>query len=80
MTIKKIREHLEIRPFRPIVVRTVSGTRHEENHPDYLLIPPVGNTFLIVDPDGSMHHLDARYVEAVETRKQERKPASKPQV
>ena len=53
MTIKQLREHLEMRPFHPIVVRTVSGTRHSVKHPDYLFIPPVGDTFLIVEPSGA---------------------------
>ena len=66
MTIKKLREHLEMRPFMPFVVRTVSGARHPVRHPDYLLIPPVGDTFLIVEADGTMHHLGISYVEAVE--------------
>jgi hypothetical protein len=67
MTIKQLREHLEMRPFHPIVVRTVSGTRHSVKHPDYLLIPPVGDTFLIVEPNGAMHHIGISHVEAVET-------------
>ena len=67
MTIKQLREHLEMRPFHPIVIRTVSGTRHSVKHPDYLLIPPVGDTFLIVEPNGTMHHIGISHVEAVET-------------
>jgi hypothetical protein len=66
MTIKKLREHLEMRPFLPFVVRTVSGTRHPGKHPDYLFIPPVGDTFLIVEADGSMHHLGISHIKAVE--------------
>jgi hypothetical protein len=66
MTIKRFREHLEMRPFHPFVVRTVSGRKHSVKHPDYLLIPPVGDTFLIVEADGTMHHLGISYVEAVE--------------
>jgi hypothetical protein len=66
MTIKKLREHLEMRPFQPFVVRTVSGARHAVKHPDYLFIPPVGDTFLIVETNGTMHHLGISYVEAVE--------------
>lgn len=68
MTIKQLREHLDMRPFIPIVVRTVSGARHSVRHPDYLFIPPVGDSILIVEPDGTMHHLGMSHVEAVETR------------
>ena len=68
MTIKQLREHLEMRPFHPIVVRTVSGACHAVKHPDYLLIPPVGDSFLIVEADGTMHHIGISHVEAVETR------------
>ena len=55
-----------MRPFRPIAVRTVSGAPHLVRHPEYLLIPPVGDSFLIVDPDGTMHHIGISHVEAVE--------------
>lgn len=67
MTMKQLREHLEMRPFRPIVVRTVSGARHPVKHPEYLLIPPVGDTFLVVEQDGTMRHIGISHVEAVET-------------
>jgi hypothetical protein len=77
MTLKEVRQYLEVRPFRPIVIRTVSGARHSVNHPDYLLIPPVGDMILVVDPDGLMHHIDLDYVEAVETAPR-RKSSSKP--
>lgn len=73
MTMKNLREHLESRPFKPIVVRTVSGERLPVNHPDYLFVPPVGDTILIVDPDGSMHHIDISYIEGVEVPKSPRK-------
>jgi hypothetical protein len=67
MTMNQLREHLEMQPFRPIVVRTMSGARHLVRHPEYLLIPPVGDTFLVVEPDGTMHHIGISHVEAVET-------------
>ena len=68
MTIKQLRGHLELRPFHPIVVRTVSGSRHSVKHPDYLFIPPVGDTFLVVEQDGTMHHIGIAHVDAVETQ------------
>ena len=34
MTMKQLREHLEMRPFRPLHVRTVSGRRHAVKHPE----------------------------------------------
>lgn len=68
MTIKQLREHLEVRPFRPIVVRTVSGRRHPVPHPEYLFIPPVGtDSIVVVEADGTIHHIDISQVEAVET-------------
>ena len=68
MTMKELRDHIRAEPFRPFVVRTVSGCRHPVNHPDFLLIPPVGNTFLVVEPTGRMHHIGISHVEAVEMR------------
>lgn len=44
MTIKQLREHLEMKPFRPIVIRTGSGARHPVKHPGYLFMHPVGRS------------------------------------
>jgi hypothetical protein len=67
MTIKQLREHLDVQPFRPIVIRTVSGRRHAVKHPEYLFVPPVGDSILVVENDGTMHHIGISHVEAVET-------------
>jgi hypothetical protein len=77
MTLKQLRERVEIRPFRPIVIRTVSGARHSVNHPDYIFIPPVGGALLVVDPDGLMHHIDLTYVETVEVPPKARRSSAK---
>ena len=73
MTVKQVREHLETRPFRPITVRTVSGRRHLIPHPDYLFIPPVGDSVLAVESDGTIHHIDVDQIEAVEVTAQRQK-------
>jgi hypothetical protein len=73
MTIKKLRECLNARPFRQMKLRTTGGGEYRVRHPDYLLIPPVGDMILIVEEDGRFHLVDILYVESVEFA--EAKPA-----
>jgi hypothetical protein len=68
MTLKEIRDHLHRGPFKPLTIRLTSGRSHRVQHPDFLLIPPVGESFLVVDPDGTFHHLDADQMEEIEIR------------
>lgn len=69
MTLTQLREHLEATPFRPFSVRTVSGKTLEVNHSEYVWIPPrSAGDFLLVETNGSKHHLDIEYVEGIELR------------
>jgi hypothetical protein len=70
-----IRDHLHKSPFRPMVVRLTSGRQHRVSHPDYLFVPPVGDSFLIVSPEGSFQHIDANQVEEIEVMKGRKKAA-----
>ncbi len=73
--LSEIRGHLRQSPFRPVVVRLTSGRTHRVDHPDYLFVPPVGESFLIVGKEGDFHHIDAGQVEEIEVSKARRKTA-----
>jgi hypothetical protein len=73
MTVKQVREHLEHRPFRPITLRTIAGSRHVIPHREYLLIPPIGDCVFAVEKDGTIHILDVDQIEAVEVTSQRQK-------
>ncbi len=73
MKLSDIRAHLHKAPFRPLTVRLTSGRTHVVEHPDYLLVPPVGDSFLIVGKTGDFHHIDADQVEEIEVAKGARK-------
>ncbi|MBL9129457.1 MAG: hypothetical protein JNL97_17530 [Verrucomicrobiales bacterium] len=73
MKLSEIRSHLHKTPFRPVVVRMASGRHHRVDHPDYLFVPPLGDSFLIVDKRGDFHHIDANQVEEIELAKSAKK-------
>lgn len=73
MTLKEIRSHLHKAPFRPVIIRLGSGRSHLVEHPDYLFLPPVGDSFLIVSKDGDFHHIDADQVEEIELARSRRR-------
>lgn len=69
MTLSQLREHLEAIPFRPFAVRMVSGKAYPVHHSEYVWIPPQSNgDFLLVETNGSKHHLDISCVEGIEVR------------
>ena len=75
MKLSEIRDHLHKAPFRPVVVRLTSGRLHRVDHPDYLLLPPVGDSFLIVSKEGDFHHIDADQVEEIQVARSKRRSA-----
>ena len=65
MTLKEIRDHRHKGPFRPLRFHLTSGATHLVEHPDFLFVPPVGDSFLIVSKEGNFHHIDANLVEEI---------------
>jgi hypothetical protein len=69
MTLAQLKEHLEATPFRPFCIRTVSGKTLAVHHSEYVWIPPHSTgDFLLVETNGSKHHLDIELVEGIEVR------------
>jgi hypothetical protein len=69
MTKQELREQLHEQPFRAFHLRTNSGQRHFVPHPDFLLIPAIHPTVIVVTENG-VRLVDVAHVEAVELDEQ----------
>lgn len=66
MNIEELRKVNAAVPFRPFTVRTFEGGGLHVPHPDFLFIPPVGATVIIVDKQGGLNLVDATHITKVE--------------
>ena len=73
MNIEELRKINRTAPFRPFVIRTADGETVGVPHPDFLMIPAIGETVVAVDQEGGFHIIDASHVTKVEMRKQARR-------
>ena len=62
MSIDEIRQTNRAQPFKPFTVRVTDCDAPHGPHPDFLLIPPVGGTVIIVDQKGCMNLVDAAHI------------------
>ncbi len=67
-------------PFKPFVLHLASGERIPVHSPEFMLPPPVGRTFVIYQPDGTMNIVDLLLVTHLEFKpggngKRKRRPA-----
>lgn len=69
MSIKELREINRASPFHPYTVRTSEGDAIHVPHPDYMLIPPIGETVIVVDQEGCKHIVDADHITKLELRR-----------
>lgn len=68
MNMKEIRDINRTTPFRPYTVRTTDGDAIHVPHPDFMLIPPIGETVIVVDQEGGKHIVDADHITKLEMR------------
>lgn len=68
MNIKELRDINRTTPFRPYTVRTSDGDSIHVPHPDFMLIPPLGDTVIVVDQTGGKHIVDADHITNLEMR------------
>lgn len=66
MTLDEVRANLHVTPFRPLTLRLASGRSHRVEHPDYLLVPPVGELVMVVDKPCGIHLLDIGQIEEIQ--------------
>ncbi|MBI5799822.1 MAG: hypothetical protein HZA92_03715 [Verrucomicrobia bacterium] len=66
MRIEEIRKINEANPFKPYTVRVSDGDGLPVPHPDFLFIPPVGGTVIVVDLQGCVTLVDANHITKLE--------------
>jgi hypothetical protein len=66
MTVDRLREVHQARPFRPFTMRMADGTRVRVTHPESLAYNGSGRTCIYVAPDGSSHYIDLLLVARLE--------------
>jgi len=59
MTINKVRELYEARPFRPFTIHLADGRNVRVEHPEFIAFAPTGRAMNVFEPDGSFHMIDA---------------------
>jgi len=69
MSIKEIREINRATPFHAYTVRTSDGDALHVPHPDFMFIPPIGETVIVVDQEGGKHLVDADHITKLEIRR-----------
>ena len=69
MSIADLRAINQHHPFFPYLIRTAEGGLVEIAHPDYLFIPPVGETIFAIHPEGGFEIIAASHVTKVQFRK-----------
>ena len=62
MTIERIRELLDLQPFRPFVMHLADGREIPVHHRELIIAAPSGRTLIVVHPDGkgNVNHLAGR--------------------
>ena len=69
MSIKDLRGINGATPFPPYTVRTSDGDALHVPHSDFMLIPPLGETVIVVDQEGGKHLVDASHITKLELRR-----------
>ena len=65
MTIERILELYEARPFRPFVIHTADGRKVPVAHPEFLATAPSGQTISVYLPDDSFEIIDVPLITAL---------------
>jgi hypothetical protein len=66
MTIEQLRAAHSARPFKPFVIHLADGEQIPVHSHEFMLPPPVGRTFVVYQPDGTMNILDLLLVTRLE--------------
>lgn len=68
MTIERIRELLNVQPFRPFVMHLADGRNVAVHHRELIIAAAGGRTLVIVQPDDTMNVVDLLPVTDVELK------------
>jgi len=68
MNIKYIRSLVENRPFHPLTIHLSDGRSLDVLTAEHLFLPPMGELFIVVEKDGSFHHVGVDQMTGVKLR------------
>ncbi len=68
MTIEKVKELYEAKPFRPFVIHLADGRAVPVQHRDFIMAVPSGRTLIVLQPDDTMNIIDLLLVTDVELK------------
>jgi hypothetical protein len=68
MTIEKVRDFYNARPFLPFVMHLADGREVFVGHPECLATAPSGRTVTVYQPDDSLNVVDLLLVNGMEVR------------
>lgn len=68
MTLERVRELLDVRPFRPFVLHLADGREVRVHHRELIIAAPSGRTLIVVQPDDTMNIVDLLLVADVELK------------
>ena len=69
MTVERIRELLDLQPFRPFVMHLADGREVRVHHRELIIAAPSGRTLIVVQPDDSMNIVDLLLVTDIEMKR-----------
>jgi len=69
MTIERIRELLDLQPFRPFVMHLADGREIPVHHRELIIAAPSGRTLIVVQPDDAMNIIDLLLVTDIELKR-----------
>lgn len=67
MTLQDFRKLYDAEPFRPFTLHLANGREILVDHPDFVALPRVGRTLVVLTPDDRMHYVDLLLVTNMET-------------
>lgn len=65
MTIERVRDVLQAKPFRRFTLDLADGNRVPVVHPDFLFMTPSGRTIVVTNLDDSLRIIDLLLVTAI---------------
>ena len=69
MTIERIRELLDLQPFRPFVMHLADDREIPVHHRELIIAAPSGRTLIVVQPDDAMNIIDLLLVTDIEIKR-----------
>jgi hypothetical protein len=70
MTIERVRELSDMKPFRPFVIHLADGREIPVVHREFIITAPSGRTLVVMQPDDRLNIIDLLLVTDLEIRPQ----------